>query len=84
MRAPGGQITPQRDWYRNFDLPMEAARGLGSRDAHLCVGEATLALRPGDWCGIVASLHPDSSGPNASDDIAAALAAAAGRMIGKC
>jgi len=73
LRAVGGQIVAQRTWYRNFDLPMEAARGLGARDAHLCVGEATLTLRPGAWCGIVASLHPDLANADAGTDIAAAL-----------
>jgi 4-alpha-glucanotransferase len=68
LRAPGAQITPRRDWYRNFDLPVEAERGLGSRDAHLCVGEMELALHPGTWCGVVASLRPDPPG-----DLAAAL-----------
>jgi len=79
LRAVGGEITPQRTWYRNFDLPMEAARGLGAGDAHLCVGEATLTLRPGAWCGIVASLCPDPVAPALSDgdpvnEIGAALA----------
>jgi 4-alpha-glucanotransferase len=84
LRALGGRIAPQRTWYRNFDLPMEAMRGLGAADAHLCVGEATVPLQPGVWCGIVASLHPDPSDPDRSDptqsypatsnEIAAALA----------
>jgi 4-alpha-glucanotransferase len=69
VRAPGGRIAPQRTWYRNFDLPVEAARGLGARDAHLCIGQAEVPLRPGVWCGIVASLLPDPLG-----DVAAALA----------
>jgi glycogen debranching enzyme len=68
IRAPGGEIVVRREWYRNFDLPLEAARGLDARDAHLCVGEATLPLRPGIWCAIVASLLPDPPG-----DVAAAL-----------
>ena len=66
LRAPGGHITPQREWYRNFDLPVEAARGLGSRDAHLCVGQADVVLRPGLWCGIVASLRPDPPADHAA------------------
>jgi predicted glycogen debranching enzyme len=61
LRAPGGKMTPGRDWYRNFDLPIEAARGLGSKDSHLCVGCAEIELRSGVWCGIVASLRPDPS-----------------------
>jgi predicted glycogen debranching enzyme len=68
IRAPGGQITSQRTWYRNFDLPVEAARGLSSRDAHLCIGQVSLPLRPGVWCGVVATL---SGGP--TDDLEAAL-----------
>jgi 4-alpha-glucanotransferase len=68
VRAVPGKITPQHAWYRNFDLPTEAARGLGATDSHLCVGYADIALRPGVWCGIVASLRPDPS-----DDLVAAL-----------
>jgi hypothetical protein len=34
----------------------------------MCVGEATLPLRPRIWCAIVASLLPDPPG-----DVAAAL-----------
>ena len=62
IRAPGGDIVPKRDWYRDFDLPMEAERGLDSTDSHLCVGEVTMPLVPGKWCGIVASLEPEPSG----------------------
>ena len=68
VRAPGGGMAVKREWYRNFDLPVEASRGLDARDSHLRVGEATLPLRPGVWCGLVASLTPDPP-----DDIAAAL-----------
>ena len=68
LRAVGGKITPQRGWYRNFDLPIEAERGLGSTDSHLCVGSAEIALRAGAWCGIVASLRSDPS-----NDLLAAL-----------
>ncbi len=28
VRAPGGNVAAKRDWYRDFDLPMEAERGL--------------------------------------------------------
>jgi predicted glycogen debranching enzyme len=68
IRAPGGEVAPRRDWYRDFYLPIEAERGLDSTDSHLCVGEATIPLIPGQWCGIVASLEGD---PPA--DLAAAL-----------
>jgi predicted glycogen debranching enzyme len=68
IRAPGGTIASKRDWYRDFDLPIEAERGLDSTDSHLCVGEVTMPLPPGGWRGIVASLEPDPS-----PDLAAAL-----------
>ena len=47
---------------------MEAERGLDSTDNHLCVGEVTLPLVPGEWRGIVASLEPEPL-----PDLAAAL-----------
>ena len=59
---------PKHDWYRNFDLPAEAERGLESTDSHLCVGEVTMPLTPGQWCGIAASLESEPS-----VDLAAAL-----------
>ena len=58
----------KRDWYRDFALPLEAERGLDAIDNHLCVGEVTLPLVPGQWRGIAASLEA-----NPSDDIEAAL-----------
>jgi predicted glycogen debranching enzyme len=68
IRAPGGEVVSRRDWYRDFYLPIEAERGLDSTDSHLCVGEVTLPLIPGEWRGIVASLEPAPSA-----DLAAAL-----------
>ncbi|HXW28179.1 MAG TPA: amylo-alpha-1,6-glucosidase [Xanthobacteraceae bacterium] len=68
IRATGGVVVPKRDWYRDFDLPAEAERGLDSTDSHLCVGELTMPLVPGQWCGIVASLEAEPSA-----DVAAAL-----------
>jgi 4-alpha-glucanotransferase len=68
IRAPGGSVAPKHDWCRDFDLPVERERGLDATDNHLCVGEATLPLVPGQWCGIVASLEADPS-----SDLAAAL-----------
>src|SRR5439155_19700485 len=68
IRVSGGEVVPKRDWYRNFDLPVEAERGLDSADNHLCIGEVTIPLIPGQWRGIVASLEPEPS-----IDLAAAL-----------
>jgi glycogen debranching enzyme len=68
IRAPGGNIVAKHDWYRDFDLPMEAERGLNSTDSHLCIAEVTIPLVPGEWRGIAAGL-----GPEPSDDLPAAL-----------
>jgi predicted glycogen debranching enzyme len=68
IRAPGGDVVAKRDWYRDFALPVEAERGLDSIDSHLCIGEVTMPLIPGQWCGIVASLEPEPSA-----DLTAAL-----------
>jgi predicted glycogen debranching enzyme len=68
IRTPGACVVPRRDWYLDFDLPIEGDRGLDSTDSHLCVGEVTMSLIPGQWRGIVASLEPEPP-----TDLAAAL-----------
>lgn len=72
IRAPGGSIVPKHEWYRDFALALEAERGLDSIDNHLCVGEVTVPLLPGQWCGIGASLDGEP---------AADLEAALGRRL---
>ena len=57
LHACGGPIEPDHTWYERFDLRSERERGLPADDAHLCVGEAELELRPREWVGIVATLH---------------------------
>lgn len=61
LQVRGGTLASRQDWYWNFDLPVERERGLGDRDHHLCVAEATLRVDRGDWCGLVASLESDAS-----------------------
>ena len=56
VAASDGVITPDHVWHENFDLPIEAERGLDSRDHHLCVGVVTLPLREGEWVGLAASV----------------------------
>jgi predicted glycogen debranching enzyme len=56
IAGAGGEIAPRRDWYGNFDLPVEHERGLNDRDSHLHVGDGNLPLQPGKWAGYVASL----------------------------
>ena len=59
IAGSGGSIEARRDWYWDFDLPVERDRGLGDRDAHLHVGEAALALEPGRWAGFAAGVGAD-------------------------
>ncbi|MFI4949122.1 MAG: amylo-alpha-1,6-glucosidase [Alphaproteobacteria bacterium] len=58
IAGTGGEIAPRRDWYGNFDLPVERERGLNDRDSHLHVGDGHLPLQPGTWAGYVADLDP--------------------------
>jgi 4-alpha-glucanotransferase len=59
--ARHGECVTERSWYENFDLAVERERGLPDRDSHLCVGRALLQLQPGEWSGLVLSLHDDPS-----------------------
>lgn len=61
LKVRGGELVAEHSWYENFDLAVERERGLSDRDAHLCVGEARLTLQPGEWVGVVGSLHEDAS-----------------------
>jgi 4-alpha-glucanotransferase len=63
-----GEIEIDRCWIENFALPAERERGLPDRDNHLAVGVASFSLIPGQWVGVVGSLHAD-----ASSDLVAAL-----------
>lgn len=66
LSARHGVIHPRRDWYENFDLPVERERGLPDSDSHLCVGEALLDLHPGEWSGVILSLHDEAAPESAS------------------
>jgi 4-alpha-glucanotransferase len=61
LKARGGNIASRHDWFENFDLRRSASAVLSDRDSHLCVGEATLDLLPGEWVGITASLNASAS-----------------------
>ena len=46
---------PVHDWYCNFDLAVERARGLPDRTDHLFAGEFAATLAPGESLTVVAS-----------------------------
>src|SRR6202163_3445940 len=47
--------SPAKDWYRNFDLAAERARGLPDRTDHFFAGELRATIAPGGSLTIVAS-----------------------------
>ena len=47
--------SPAREWYRNFDLAAERARGLADRTDHFFTGEFRATIAPGESLTIVAS-----------------------------
>lgn len=61
IRSATSQFNPDNTWYQDYFLPMEALRGLDAIDHHLCAGELTMKLIPGEWCGFVASIETDVS-----------------------
>ena len=61
VKVRDGALESQHTWYENFALDAEHERGLPDRDNHLCVGQASLTLRAGEWVGIAASLEHDVS-----------------------
>ena len=61
FQARGGTVKPEHTWVENFDLPIEAERGLPHRDHHLCIGECLLPLSNGEWSGVTASLDDKAS-----------------------
>lgn len=56
-----GCVQPKHAWVENVDLAMERKRGLPDRDNHFCPGAVCLSLRPGEWAGVMFSLHKDAS-----------------------
>ncbi len=53
--------SPAGDWYRNFDLAAERARGLPDRTDHFCAGELRATITPGGSLTIVSSTSAASS-----------------------
>lgn len=51
------QATPRHEWYRDFELAIEAERGLDAVEDHLYAGEFTITLQAGEAVTIVASAN---------------------------
>jgi predicted glycogen debranching enzyme len=53
--SESAKALPAKDWYRNFDLSAERARGLPDRTDHFFAGELRATIAPEDSLTIVAS-----------------------------
>ena len=53
--SDSAKASPGKDWYRNFDLAAERARGLPDRTDHFFAGEFRATVAPGRSLTVVAS-----------------------------
>jgi 4-alpha-glucanotransferase len=58
LRAWGGALHPDPEWYRDFSLSREAERGLPAREDHARAARAELAATGDDWCGLTLTTDP--------------------------
>ena len=61
LLSSSATARPAHDWYRDFDLASERARGLGDRTDLLFAGEFSATLAPGESLTVVASTSPSPS-----------------------
>ena len=59
LLAPGADVEPAHDWYRDFELSREAERGLDHIDDHLHAGTVRAQLHPGAELTIVVSAEAE-------------------------
>jgi predicted glycogen debranching enzyme len=55
LLSDSAKAQPAHDWYRDFELSAERARGFPGRTDHLLAGEFSATLAPGDSLTMVAS-----------------------------
>jgi predicted glycogen debranching enzyme len=55
------QASTQHEWYRGFQLAIEAERGLDAEEDHLYAGEFTVTLQPGESITLVVSTEADAN-----------------------
>lgn len=58
--AVGGRMRIDRDWIEHFGLPIERERGLPDQHDLLRVGFAEMSLSTTAWCGVLATVAPDT------------------------
>ena len=66
LSASGGSVEAVRNWYHNYDLPLERERGLSDREHHLHMGTWMIELKPGEEIIWMASTRLEPSLPGSS------------------
>jgi predicted glycogen debranching enzyme len=66
LSASGGSVEAVRNWYHNYDLPLERERGLPDREHHLHMGTWMIELKPGEEIIWIASTRLESFMPGSS------------------
>jgi predicted glycogen debranching enzyme len=59
LLSDGAQAEPRCEWYRNYELPVERARGLNDREDHLLAGVFKARLSPGEALTFAFSTQQD-------------------------
>ena len=61
LSASGGSVEAVKNWYQNYDLPLERERGLSDQEHHLHIGTWVIDLKPTDeitWMASTRLEHP--------------------------
>jgi predicted glycogen debranching enzyme len=66
LSASGGSVEAVRNWYHNYDLPLERERGLPDREHHLHMGTWMIELKPGEEIIWIASTRLESFMPGSA------------------
>ena len=66
LHAPGANATAYAEWYRDFDLAKERARGLTDREDHVQTGVFEVTLNAGETLRVTASADeaPEDKAPD--------------------
>lgn len=66
VSSSSGSVEAVKNWYHNYDLPLERERGLPDRENHLHIGTWMVDVQPGQDILWMASTRLDASIPNPS------------------
>ena len=81
LLSASAKAQPAHDWYRNFDLSAERARGLPDHTDHLFAGEFSATLAPGESLTMVAST---AATPSLDGEAALSTRQKEGRALLEC